>query len=80
MNGDWSAMEKLVIAKMTEHSQHLGALRDDIAGIKTHIAVINDREDRELAAAKSVALRWGTAVGAIVSTFIGGLFAWFRPA
>ena len=54
MNGDWSAMEKLVIAKMTEHSQHLGALRDDIAGIKTHIA--------------------------IVSTFIGALFAWFRPA
>lgn len=78
MNGAWSEMEKLVMSKMSEHSTKLDQLHEDIGSIKVHIAILNDREDRELAAAKSIAVKWGTAVGALVSTLIGGLFSWFR--
>lgn len=78
MNGAWSEMEKLVMSKMSEHSTKLDQLHEDIGSIKVQIAILNDREDRELAAAKSIAVKWGTAVGALVSTLIGGLFSWFR--
>ena len=78
MNGAWSEMEKLVLSKMSEHSTKLDQLHEDIGSIKVQIAILNDREDRELAAAKSIAVKWGTAVGAVVSTIIGGLFSWFR--
>lgn len=77
-NGEWAQMEKLVLSKMHEHGEKLDHLHTDIAAIKVQIAIINDREDRELAAAKSIAVKWGTAVGAIISTVIGGIFALFR--
>jgi antitoxin component HigA of HigAB toxin-antitoxin module len=73
-------MEKLVLSKMHEHGEKLDRLHTDIGSLKVQIAILNDREDRELAAAKSIAVKWGTAVGALVSTIIGGLFAWFRPS
>jgi hypothetical protein len=78
MNGEWSEMEKLVISKMTEHSHKLDKLHSDIGSIKVQIAILHDREDRELAAAKSMAVKWGTAIAAVISTIIGGLFSWFR--
>ena len=77
-NGEWRQMEKLVLSKMHEHNEKLDQLHVDMASIKVQIAIINDREDRELAAAKSIAVRWGTAVGAIISTVIGGIFTWVR--
>ena len=78
MNGAWSEMEKLVISKMTEHSKKLDQLHTDISSLKVQIAILHDREDRELSAAKSVAVKWGTAIAALISTIIGGLFSWFR--
>ena len=77
-NGEWAQMEKLVLSKMLEHSEKLDQLHSDIGSLKVQMAILNDREDRELAAAKSIAVKWGTAVGALVSTIIGGLFSWFR--
>ena len=77
-NGEWKEMEKLVLSKMHEHGEKLDQLHTDIAALKLQVAIINDREDRELAAAKSIAVKWGTAVGAVISTIIGGIFALFR--
>ena len=77
-NGEWRQMEKLVLSQMEEHCTKLDRLHTDLTAIKVQVAVINDREDRELAAAKSIAVRWGTAVGALISTVIGGIFTFFR--
>ena len=71
-------MEKLVLSKMHEHGEKLDQLHTDMAALKLQVAILNDREDRELAAAKSIAVKWGTAVGAVISTLIGGIFALFR--
>tara|TARA_R110000824_G_scaffold203817_1_gene388506 strand:- start:191 stop:439 length:249 start_codon:yes stop_codon:yes gene_type:complete len=77
-NGEWAQMEKLVLSKMHEHGEKLDQLHTDMAALKLQVAILNDREDRELAAAKSIAVKWGTAVGAVISTLIGGIFALFR--
>jgi hypothetical protein len=71
-------MEQLVLTKLHEHSSKLDHLQDDINAVKIKIGILTDREDRELAAAKSIAVRWGTSVGALISTIIGALWAFFR--
>ena len=77
-NGDWDQMQKLVMASLRQHNEKLDKLSKDFDIMRVQLAVLTDREDRELAAAKSVAVRWGTGFGALVSTTIGGLYAWFR--
>jgi len=71
-------MEKLVLSKMHEHGEKLDQLHSDISALKLQVAIINDRSDRELAAAKSIAVKWGSAVGAVISTVIGALYSVFR--
>jgi len=78
MNGEWSEMQKLVISKMTEHSDKLDNLHSDMSAIKTQIAVISDREDRELIAARGVAMRWSTGIGVVVSAIISGVIGSIR--
>ena len=70
-------MEKLVLSKMHEHGEKLDQLHSDISALKLQVAIINDRSDRELAAAKSIAVKWGSAVGAVISTVIGALYSVF---
>ena len=77
-NGDWAAMEKLVLSKMSEHSKKLDQLHMDMASLRTHVAVLADREDREMLAAKSVAMKWATAIGAVVSGLVSVLVGWTR--
>ena len=77
-NGEWKEMEKLVLSKMHEHGEKLDQLHSDISALKLQVAIINDRSDRELAAAKSIAVKWGSAVGAVISTGIGALYSVFR--
>ena len=77
-NGDWNEMQKLVLTKMNEHTQKLDQLNSDMSSLKTQVAVINDREDRELIAARGVAIKWGTGVGAIVSAVISGVVGSLR--
>ena len=80
MNGEWSEMQKLVISKMTEHGDKLDKLHSDMSAIKTQIAVISDREDRELIAARTVATKWGAALGAIVAAFVSAAMGiWRNP-
>ena len=77
-NGDWAAMEKLVLSKITENSKKLDQLSKDMSRLSTQVAVLADREDREMLAAKSVAMKWATAIGAIVSAVITGAISWGR--
>jgi hypothetical protein len=77
-NGEWAQVERLVMQSLKQHGEKLDLLHSDIYDLKVQVAVISDREDRELAAAKSIAVRWGTGFGALVSTIIGALYALFR--
>ena len=77
-NGDWDQMQKLVMESLRQHNQKLDRLQTDFDDMRVQLAILNDREDRELAAAKSIAVKWGTGFGALVSTIIGALYALFR--
>ena len=79
-NGDWDQMQKLVMESLRQHNQKLDRLQTDFDDMRVQLAILNDREDRELAAAKSIAVKWGTGFGALVSTIIGALYAVFRGA
>ena len=71
-------MQKLVMQSLKQHGDKLDQLHTDLADLQVQVAILCDREDRELAAAKSIAVRWGTGFGALVSTIIGALYALFR--
>jgi predicted neutral ceramidase superfamily lipid hydrolase len=77
-NGDWNEMQKLVISKMDEHTKKLDNLQINVAELKTEVAIITDREDRELIAARGVAIRWSTGIGIVVSSAISGLIGSIR--
>ena len=73
-NGDWTEMKRLVLARMDENKRKLGELDDKVAEINTQLAILADREDRELAMAKTtsmkVAATVGTGMSAIVAAFM----------
>jgi hypothetical protein len=77
-NGDWNEMQKLVLSKMDEHTKKLDNLQINVAELKTEVAIITDREDRELIAARGVAIRWSTGIGIVVSSAISGLIGSIR--
>jgi len=77
-NGDWIEMRKLILSKMDEHSAKLDKLCLDVASINTQIAVINDRGDREMTAARTVATKWGAALGALVAALVSGVIGLWR--
>lgn len=72
-NGDWVEMKRLVLSRLEENTKKLDGLHADLADVKTKLAVLNDREDREMAAAKGIAVRWGSALGALVSAIVSGI-------
>ena len=77
-NGDWMEMKRLVLARMDEHKLQLDALTAKVSHLDTQVAVLCDREDRELLAARSVAMRWATAVGAIVAGLVSAIIGALR--
>ena len=77
-NGDWNEMQKLVLSKMDEHTHKLDDLQTNVAALTTEVAIITDREDRELVAARGVAMRWSTGIGVVVSAAVSGLIGSLR--
>mgnify|MGYP003660555906 FL=1 len=77
-NGDWNEMQKLVLFKMDEHTKKLDKLQSNLSSLQTQVAVITDREDRESIAARGVAMRWSTGIGAVVSAVISGIMGSMR--
>ena len=77
-NGDWGEMKRLVLSRMDEHKDQLGALHSKVGHLDTQVAILCDREDREMLAARSVAMRWSTAVGAIVAGIVSAIIGTFR--
>jgi hypothetical protein len=69
-NGEWSEMKRLVLARMDDHSKKLDKLSASVVDLKTQMAVMADRDSRAAHEAKGIAVRWGSGIGAIVSTVI----------
>jgi hypothetical protein len=77
-NGDWNEMQKLILSKMDEHTKKLDNLQTNVSSLKIQVAIITDREDRELVAARGVAIRWSTGIGIVVSGVISGIMGLIR--
>ena len=71
-------MKRLVLSRMDEHKDQLDALNIKVGHLDTQVAILCDREDREMLAARSVAMRWSAAVGAIVAGIVSATVGAFR--
>ena len=76
-NGDWNEMKRLVLSRMDEHRKKLEDLDEHVTQINTKLAVLADRETRELVMAKSMAIKVAGVMGTLVSAIVAGLFGWF---
>jgi predicted nucleic acid-binding protein len=72
-NGDWTEMKRLVLAKMDDYQRKLDDLDDTVAEINTRLAVIADRDARELLLAKSASMKIAGVIGTVVSAIVAGL-------
>jgi len=76
-NGDWNEMKRLVLSRMDEHRSKLEDLDEHVTQINTKLAVLADRETRELAMAKSMSMKVAATIGTIVSAIVAGLVGVF---
>ena len=76
-NGDWNEMKRLVLSRMDEHRSKLEDLDEHVTQINTKLAVLADRETRELAMAKSMSMKVAATIGTIVSAVVAGLMGVF---
>ena len=76
-NGDWNEMKRLVLSRMDEHRSKLEDLDEQVTQINTKLAVLADRETRELAMAKSMSMKVAATIGTIVSAIVAGLVGVF---
>ena len=72
-DGDWTEMKRLVLARMDDYQLKLADLDDKFAQINTRLAVMADREDRELLLAKSASMKIAGVIGTFVSAIVAGL-------
>ena len=76
-NGDWTEMKRLVLSRMDDYQHKLDDLDDTVAEINTRLAVMADREDRELLLAKSASMKIAGVIGTVVSAVVAGLVGFF---
>ena len=76
-NGDWNEMKRLVLSRMDDQGKKLADLDDHVTEINLKLAVLADREDRELVMAKSMSMRVAAMIGTIVSAIVAGLMGVF---
>ena len=72
-DGDWTEMKRLVLARMDDYQLKPDDLDDKFAQINTRLAVMADREDRELLLAKSASMKIAGVIGTVVSAIVAGL-------
>jgi hypothetical protein len=76
-NGDWNEMKRLVLSRMDDHGHQLEDLDKKVAEINTRLAIMADREDRELQIAKSASMKIAGVIGTVVSAIVAGLVGVF---
>jgi hypothetical protein len=74
-NGDWGEMKRLVLARMDDYQLKLNDLDDKVSDINLKLAVMADREQRELQVAKSASMKIAGVIGTVVSAIVAGVAA-----
>jgi hypothetical protein len=77
VDGDWSEMKRLVLTRMDEHRGKLEELDDKVSSINTRLAILADREEREMVLAKSTSMKTAGVIGTVVSAIVAGLIGAF---
>jgi predicted nucleic acid-binding protein len=76
-DGDWVEMKRLVLDRLDQQRQQLNNVSDSVVKINTQLAIMSDREDREMAVAKSASMKVAGIMGTIVSAVVAGLLSVF---
>ena len=76
-DGDWVEMKRLVLDRLDQQRQQLNNVSDSVVKINTQLAILSDREDRDMAGAKSASLKVAGVIGTIVSALVAGLMGVF---
>ena len=76
-DGDWVEMKRLVLDRLDQQRQQLNNVSDSVVKINTQLAIMSDREDREMAVAKSASMKVAGVLGTIVSAVVAGLLSVF---
>lgn len=77
-SGDWSEMNRLVIARIEDNSKKLDKLSAGVLELEKRMAVLCDRGERDSLEAKHTALKWGAAISAVISALMAALLGAFR--
>ena len=76
-NGDWAEMKRLVLDRLDQQRRQLDSVSNSVVKINTQLAIMADREDREMAVAKSASMKVAGGIGTIVSALVAGLMSVF---
>ena len=76
-NGDWAEMKRWVLDRLDQQRRQLDSVSNSVVKINTQLAIMADREDREMAVAKSASMKVAGVMGTIVSALVAGLMSLF---
>ena len=76
-DGDWVEMKRLVLDRLDQQRRQLDDVSESVVKIKTQLAIMSDREDREMALAKSASMKVAVVMGTLVSAVVAGLLSVF---
>ena len=76
-DGDWVEMKRLVLDRLDQQRRQLDDVSDSVVKINTQLAIMSDREDREMAVAKSASMKVAGVMGTLVSAVVAGLLRVF---
>ena len=76
-DGDWVEMKRLVLDRLDQQRCQLDDVSESVVKINTQLALMSDREDREMAVAKSASMKVAGVMGTLVSAVVAGLLSVF---
>ena len=76
-DGDWVEMKRLVLDRLDQQRRQLDDVSDSVVKFNTQLAIMSDREDREMAVAKSASMKVAGVMGTLVSAVVAGLLSVF---
>ena len=76
-DGDWVEMKRLVLDRLDQQRRQLDDVSESVVKINTQLAIMSDREDREMAVAKSASMKVEGEMGTLVSAVVAGLLSVF---
>ena len=74
-DGDWVEMKRLVLDRLDQQRRQLNDVSDSVVKINTQLAIMSDREDREMAVAKSASMKVAGVMGTLASAVVAGLLS-----